>query len=82
MIDGVVPESQNSAVPFLQSASKVVIVMVTTGAKQGPEPEEIVANLAWHDVEAEVKRLEPDYRPVGETFSTKPAISAKLKPPC
>ncbi len=58
MIDGVVPESQNSAVPFLQSASKVVIVMVTTGAKQGPEPEEIVANLAWHDVEAEVKRLD------------------------
>ncbi len=56
------------ALPFLQSATKVVIVMVTTGAKQGPEPEEIVANLAWHDVEAEVKRLEPDYRSVGEAL--------------
>jgi nucleotide-binding universal stress UspA family protein len=42
--------------------------MVTTGAKQGPEPEEIVANLSWHDVDAEVKRLEPDSRPVGEAI--------------
>ncbi len=42
--------------------------MVTTGAKQGPEPEEIVANLSWHDVNAEVKRLEPDSRPVGEAI--------------
>ncbi len=57
-----------SALPFLQSASKVVVLMVTTGAKQGPEPEEIVANLAWHDVDAEVKRLEPDYRSVGEAL--------------
>ena len=57
-----------SALPFLQTASKVVILMVTTGAKQGPEPEEIVANLSWHDVNAEVKRLEPDSRPVGEAI--------------
>ena len=57
-----------SALPFLQTASKVVILMVTTGAKQGPEPEEIVANLAWHDVDAQVKRLEPDYRPVGDAL--------------
>ncbi len=57
-----------SAIPFLQSASKVVVLMVTTGAKQGPEPEEIVANLAWHDVDAEVKRLQPDYRSVGEAL--------------
>ena len=57
-----------SALPFLRTASKVVILMVTTGAKQGPEPEEIIANLAWHDVDAEVKRLPPDYRPVGEAL--------------
>ncbi len=68
-----------SAVPFLQSASKVVVLMVTTGAKQGPEPEEIVANLAWHDVDAEVKRLEPDYRSVGEALLDEAsAISADL----
>ncbi len=57
-----------SAIPFLQAASKVVVLMVTTGAKQGPEPEEIVANLAWHDVDAEVKKLPPDYRSVGEVL--------------
>ena len=42
--------------------------MVTTSAKQGPEPEEIAANLAWHDVDAEVKKLPPDYRSVGEVL--------------
>ena len=68
-----------SAIPFLQSASKVVILMVTTGAKQGPEPEEIVANLAWHEVDAEVKRLEPDSRSVGEALLDEAsAISADL----
>ncbi len=67
------------ALPFLQSASKVVVLMVTTGAKQGPEPEEIVANLAWHGVEADVKRLEPDYRSVGEALLDEAsAISADL----
>ena len=57
-----------SAMPFLQTASKIVVLMVTTGAKQGPEPEEIAANLAWHDVDAEVKRLPPDDRSVGEAL--------------
>lgn len=57
-----------SALPFLQTANKVAILMVTTGAKQGPEPEEIVANLAWHGVDADVKRLDPDYRSVGEVL--------------
>ncbi len=57
-----------SAMPFLQTASKIVVLMVTTGAKQGPEPEEIAANLAWHEVDAEVKRLPPDDRSVGEAL--------------
>jgi nucleotide-binding universal stress UspA family protein len=57
-----------SAFPFLQTASKIVVVMVTTGSKQGPEPEDIVTNLAWHDVDAEVKRIPPDYRSVGEVL--------------
>ncbi len=42
--------------------------MVTTGAKQGPEPEEVAANLAWHGVAAEVKRLEPDVRSLGDVL--------------
>ena len=54
--------------PMSTLPRKVVILMVTTGAKQGPEPEEIVANLAWHDVDAEVKKLPPDYRSVGEVL--------------
>jgi nucleotide-binding universal stress UspA family protein len=57
-----------AAMPFLERAESVVIVNITTGAKQGPEPEEIAETLAWHGVKAEVKRLPPDRRSVGETL--------------
>ena len=67
------------ALPFLADAERVVILMVTTGAKQGPEPEDIAANLAWHGVAAEVKRLPPDYRPVAEVLTDEAhAIEADL----
>jgi len=57
-----------AAMPFLENAESAVIVNITTGAKQGPEPEEIADTLAWHGVKADVKRLRPDRRSVGETL--------------
>jgi nucleotide-binding universal stress UspA family protein len=55
-----------AAMPFLERADSTVIVNITTGAKQGPEPEEIAETLAWHGVKANVKRLPPNRRSVGE----------------
>lgn len=55
-----------SSMPFLAQADKVAILTVTTGAKHGPEPEDIAANLAWHGVSAEVRRIRPNSRPVDE----------------
>lgn len=57
-----------AAMPFLEAASHIVIVNVQTGAKQGPEPEEVATTLAWHGVVASVKKLPPDYRSIGETL--------------
>jgi nucleotide-binding universal stress UspA family protein len=57
-----------SAIPFLKRAGEIVILTVTTEAKQGPEPEAIAKNLAWHGVSAEVKRVPPDRRGVGEVL--------------
>ncbi|MDX1401501.1 MAG: universal stress protein [Kiloniellales bacterium] len=56
----------SAALPFLERAESAVIVNIETGAKRGPEPEEIAATLAWHGVSAEVKRIAPDRRSVGE----------------
>jgi len=56
------------AMPILERADSTVIVNITTGAKQGPEPEEIADTLAWHGIKADVKRLRPDRRSVGETL--------------
>jgi nucleotide-binding universal stress UspA family protein len=55
-----------AAMPFLKRADSAIIVNITTGAKQGPEPEEIAETLAWHGVTADVKRLPPNRRSVGE----------------
>jgi nucleotide-binding universal stress UspA family protein len=57
-----------AAMPFLETAGSVAIVNVTTGAKQGPEADEIVRTLAWHGVKAEAKCLLPDRRSVGQTL--------------
>lgn len=55
-----------SSMPFLAQAENVVILTVTTGAKHGPEPEDIAANLAWHGITAEVRRIRPNARSVDE----------------
>ncbi len=54
------------AFPFLEGAEKIVVLTVTTGAKEGPEPEEIARTLAWHGVKPEVRQVPPDRRPIGQ----------------
>jgi len=58
-----------SAHPFLEKAKRVVILTIMTEAKQGPEPEDIAKNLAWHGISAEVRRLPPNSRPVAEAIT-------------
>ena len=54
------------AMPFLESAARVVIFMVATGAKQGASPHDIARYLAWHSIKAEVNGVYPDRRSIGE----------------
>lgn len=68
-----------SAHPFLEKAKRVVILTIMTEAKQGPEPEDIAQNLAWHGISAEVKRVPPSSRAVADTITDEAeAIGADL----
>ncbi len=58
--------AMRNALPFLREAKGVTILTVATGARDGPTPQEVVRNLAWHGIEATVKEVAPDYRYVGE----------------
>lgn len=58
----------SASLPFLEFARSVTIVSVTTGAKQGPSPDEIARYLTWHEVHAEVVEIPPDHRLVGEVL--------------
>ena len=60
-----------AALPFLTTASRVVIVSVETGAKEGPAPEYAARNLAWHGVTADIEKVPRERRPVAETLSSK-----------
>lgn len=55
-----------AAQPFLERAERVVILTITTGAKQGPEPEDIAKNLGWHGISAEVKKAPPSSKAVAD----------------
>jgi len=57
-----------AALPLLLMSRSVTIVTVTTGAKQGPSPQDIAKYLSWHDVQAEVVEISPDHRLVGEVL--------------
>ena len=57
-----------AAMPFLTRAERVQIVTVATGAKRGPSHLDIARNLAWHGINAQVKEIPPDQRPVGEVL--------------
>ena len=43
--------------------------MIATDAKQGPEPEDISKNLAWHGIAADVKKVAPSSRPVADILT-------------
>jgi nucleotide-binding universal stress UspA family protein len=58
-----------AAHPFLEKAKRVVILTIMTEAKQGPEPEDIAKNLAWHGVSAEVERVSPSSQSVADIIS-------------
>jgi nucleotide-binding universal stress UspA family protein len=57
-----------AALPFLTRADRVQIVTVTTGAKRGPSQGDIARSLAWHGVNAQIREVAPDQRPVGEVL--------------
>jgi len=57
-----------SAMPILEQAKRVVVLMVATGAKEGPSPQDVARTLAWHDIETEVKEIAPDGRSVGHVL--------------
>ena len=63
------------AMPFLAAASRVDIAYIETGAKAGPPPEELQASLAWHGVEATVKRMPPGGASVAELLAATAADS-------
>lgn len=58
----------SAALPLLERSRSVTIVSVTTGAKQGPSPQQMAKYLTWHDVQAEVVEIPPDHRLVGEVL--------------
>lgn len=60
--------SVSAALPILKLSRSVTIVNVTTGAKQGPPPQDIAKYLSWHEVQAEVVEIPPDHRLVGEVL--------------
>ncbi len=68
-----------AAHPFLEKSKRVVILTIVTEAKQGPEPEDIAKNLAWHGVSAEVKRISPSSKTVADIIMEEAvAIDADL----
>lgn len=46
------------ALPFLEVADSVTVAYVQTGAKPGPGPEELCANLACHGVQAQAQEID------------------------
>jgi len=59
------------AMPFLKRASRVVILSIATGAKEGPSPQDAARLLAWHGVVAEVDEIPTGEGPVAETLLAK-----------
>lgn len=60
-----------AAMPFLERTRSVRILMVATGAKPGPAPQEIADYLAWHNVRANVEEVPPANQRVSEVLLEK-----------
>ena len=53
-----------SAMPFLQSAARVVVMSVGNGPEPAPSAAELAGALAWHGIAAEVRHIEQGSRRV------------------
>jgi nucleotide-binding universal stress UspA family protein len=53
-----------SALPFLQSAARVVVMSVGNGPEPAPSAHELAGALAWHGIAAEARRIEQGSRRV------------------
>ncbi len=60
----------SAATNFIDTASKITIGYVSTGAKAGPTPEELASSLAWSGIKADLCHIEPTGTPVGELLLT------------
>jgi nucleotide-binding universal stress UspA family protein len=53
-----------SALPFLRSAARVVVMSVGNGPEPAPSAHELAGALAWHGITAEARRIEQGSRRV------------------
>ena len=58
----------SAALPFLQAAESVRVMSIETGSKKGPPPEALIRKLLLHGIQADLKKIAPDYRDVGEAI--------------
>ncbi len=62
-----------AAMPFIKTAETVTVCYVTTGAKSGPDAEELAASLAWHDVDVKVQHIPAGGAPISDLLMTEAA---------
>jgi nucleotide-binding universal stress UspA family protein len=68
-----------SALPFLQQATRVVVMSVGNGPEPAPSADELARALAWHGIAAQARRLEQGSRRVRDMLLAEAAaMSADL----
>lgn len=68
-----------AAMPFLVRADRVILLSVLTGAKQGPDPNDLARTLTWHGILTDIVEVDPDGRAVGRILLDESAkVSADL----
>jgi nucleotide-binding universal stress UspA family protein len=64
------------ALPFLQSAARVVIMSVGNGPEPAPSAGELAGALAWHGIEAQARHVEQGSRRVRDILLDEAAAMA------
>jgi nucleotide-binding universal stress UspA family protein len=68
-----------SALPFLQQATRVVVMSIGNGPEPAPSADELARALAWHGIAAQARRLEQGSRRVRDMLLAEAAaMSADL----
>ena len=57
-----------AAMPFLHRSGDVLVLSLTTGAKQGPSAPDLARYLALHRIEPKVREIPPNGRAVGDVL--------------